>query len=158
MYEYYIDIIFKMLYNKPMEIITKNIEETYNLAEKIAENLSGGEILLLNGDLGAGKTTFTKGLAKALNVDDIITSPTFTIMKEYEGRLNLYHFDMYRIGDADEVYELGFDDYLYDSNGVAVIEWNKFDSFETDKVFTLNFYRIDDSTRRIEVDDRLINR
>ena len=147
-----------MLYNKPMEIITKNIEETYNLANKIASFLNGGEILLLNGDLGAGKTTFTKGLAKALKIDDIITSPTFTIMKEYEGRLNLYHFDMYRIGDADEVYELGFDDYLYDSKGVAVIEWNKFDNFDTDKVYTMNFFRIDDSTRRIEIDDRLIGR
>ena len=147
-----------MLYNNDMEIITKNIEETYKLAEKIASKLSGGEILLLNGDLGAGKTTFTKGLAKALDVDDIITSPTFTIMKEYVGRLNLYHFDMYRIGDCDEVYELGFDDYLYDQNGVAVIEWNKFDSFETDKVYSMTFNRIDDTTRRIEIDDRLINR
>ena len=147
-----------MLYNKGMEKITKNVNETYELAELIASKLSGGEILLLNGDLGAGKTTFTKGLAKALEIDDIITSPTFTIMKEYQGRLNLYHFDMYRIGDADEVYELGFDDYLYDENGVAVIEWNKYDSFETDKVYTLNFSRIDDNIRRIEVDDRLINR
>ena len=141
-----------------MEKITNNVNETYEIAKLVASKLKGGEILLLNGDLGAGKTTFTKGLADSLGVEDIVTSPTFTIMKEYEGRLNIYHFDMYRIGDEDEVYELGFDDYLYDKNGVAVIEWNKFSSFETDDVFTLNFTRIDDNTRRINIDDRLINR
>lgn len=141
-----------------MEKITKSVEETFELAKLVVSKLVGGEILLLNGELGAGKTTFTKGLAKALDVDEPITSPTFTIMKEYCGKLNLYHFDMYRIADSDEVYELGFDDYLYDRHGVAVIEWNKYDSFDTDDVFTLNFSRIDNNTRRIEIDDRLINR
>lgn len=141
-----------------MEKITKNVQETYEVAKLVANYLKGGEILLLNGDLGAGKTTFTKGLAMALDVDDVITSPTFTIMKEYYGKLKLYHFDMYRLNDEDEVYELGFEEYLNDENGVAVIEWNKFSSFETDEVFTLNFFRIDDTTRRIEIDDRLVDR
>jgi len=141
-----------------MERITKNVQETYEVAKLVASKLSGGEILLLNGDLGAGKTTFTKGLAMALDVDDVITSPTFTIMKEYYGKLKLYHFDMYRLSSEDEVYELGFEEYLNDENGVAVIEWNKFSSFETSDVFTLNFSRIDDTTRRIEIDDRLIDR
>lgn len=141
-----------------MEKITKNVQETYEVAKLVASKLSGGEILLLNGDLGAGKTTFTKGLAMALDVDDVITSPTFTIMKEYYGKLKLYHFDMYRLSNEDEVYELGFEEYLNDENGVAVIEWNKFSSFETSDVFTLNFSRIDDTTRRIEIDDRLIDR
>lgn len=141
-----------------MEKITKNVQETYEVAKLVANYLKGGEILLLNGDLGAGKTTFTKGLAIALDVDDVITSPTFTIMKEYYGKLKLYHFDMYRLNDEDEVYELGFEEYLNDENGVAVIEWNKFSSFETDEVFTLNFFRIDDTTRRIEIDDRLVDR
>lgn len=141
-----------------MERITKNVQETYEVAKLVASKLSGGEILLLNGDLGAGKTTFTKGLAMALDVDDVITSPTFTIMKEYYGKLKLYHFDMYRLSCEDEVYELGFEEYLNDENGVAVIEWNKFSSFETSDVFTLNFSRIDDTTRRIEIDDRLIDR
>lgn len=141
-----------------MEKITKNVQETYEVAKLVASKLSGGEILLLNGDLGAGKTTFTKGLAMALDVDDVITSPTFTIMKEYYGKLKLYHFDMYRLSSEDEVYELGFEEYLNDENGVAVIEWNKFSSFETSDVFTLNFSRIDDMTRRIEIDDRLIDR
>lgn len=107
--------------------ISKSVEDTYALARKIAERLKGGEVILLNGDLGAGKTTFTKGLAKALGIDEVVTSPTFTFMKEYKGRLSLYHFDMYRAEDEDELYELGLSDYLY-ADGVCVIEWNKFES------------------------------
>lgn len=107
--------------------ISKSVEDTYALARKIAERLKGGEVILLNGNLGAGKTTFTKGLAKALGIDEVVTSPTFTFMKEYKGRLSLYHFDMYRAEDEDELYELGLSDYLY-MDGVCVIEWNKFES------------------------------
>lgn len=107
--------------------ISKSVEDTYALARKIAERLKGGEVILLNGNLGAGKTTFTKGLAKALGIDEVVTSPTFTFMKEYKGRLSLYHFDMYRADDEDELYELGLSDYLY-ADGVCVIEWNKFES------------------------------
>lgn len=107
--------------------ISKSVEDTYALARKIAERLKGGEVILLNGNLGAGKTTFTKGLAKALGIDEVVTSPTFTFMKEYKGRLSLYHFDMYRAEDEDELYELGLSDYLY-VDGVCVIEWNKFES------------------------------
>lgn len=107
--------------------ISKSVEDTYALARKIAERLKGGEVILLNGNLGAGKTTFTKGLAKALGIDEVVTSPTFTFMKEYKGRLSLYHFDMYRAEDEDELYELGLNDYLY-MDGVCVIEWNKFKS------------------------------
>ncbi len=112
--------------NIKIEYLSQCIEDTYLLAEKLAEKLKGGEVILLNGDLGAGKTTFTKGLAKFLGVEDIVTSPTFTFMKEYEGRLRLYHFDMYRAQDEDELYELGLNDYL-DAGGVCVIEWNKFE-------------------------------
>lgn len=108
-----------------IKFTAKNIEDTDALAARIAEKLKGGEIILLNGNLGAGKTTFTKGLAKALGVDEVVTSPTFTFMKEYHGRLDLYHFDMYRVEDEDELYELGLNDYLY-MRGVCVIEWNKF--------------------------------
>ncbi len=107
--------------------ISKSVEDTYALARKIAERLKGGEVILLNGNLGAGKTTFTKGLAKALGIDEVVTSPTFTFLKEYKGRLSLYHFDMYRAEDEDELYELGLSDYLY-ADGVCVIEWNKFES------------------------------
>ena len=76
-----------------MEYIVHSVEETHNVAKQVAEKLKGKEIILLNGDLGAGKTTFTKGIAKALGITDVVTSPTFTFMKEYNGRLNLYHFD-----------------------------------------------------------------
>lgn len=89
----------------------KNIEETYALAKQIASTLKGGEVILLSGDLGAGKTTFTKGLAKALGIDDEVTSPTFTILNVYEdGRLKLNHLDMYRVESADELAELGIED------------------------------------------------
>jgi len=82
-----------------------------------------GYVVSIVGDLGAGKTAFTKGIAKGLGIEEHITSPTFTIVNEYEGgRLNLYHFDVYRIEDADELYEIGFSEYLY-AGGVCVIEW-----------------------------------
>lgn len=108
----------------------KNIEQTYALAVKVAETLQGGEVILLNGDLGAGKTTFTKGLAKALGIEDEVTSPTFTILNVYEdGRLKLNHLDMYRVESADELAELGIED-CFDDDSVTVIEWNKFERFD----------------------------
>ncbi len=109
-----------------IKYISHSLEDTAFLAEKIADNLKGGEVILLNGELGAGKTAFTKCLAKCLGIEEVVTSPTFTFMKEYKGRLTLYHFDMYRVIDADELYELGLNEYLF-MNGVCVIEWNKFD-------------------------------
>lgn len=118
-----------------IKFTAKNIEDTDALAARIAEKLKGGEVILLNGNLGAGKTTFTKGLAKALGVDEVVTSPTFTFMKEYHGRLDLYHFDMYRVEDEDGLYELGLNEYLY-MRGVCVIEWNKFKDIK-------NYIRID---------------
>ena len=124
-------------------------EDTMNIANKLAKSFKGGEILILNGELGAGKTTFTKGIAQGLNVDDIITSPTFTIMNEYRGRLNLYHYDMYRVEDLSELDELGIDEYLY-ADGVAVIEWNKY-NLSNDKVIRVNIEYIDDVSRRITI-------
>ncbi|KPU43623.1 tRNA threonylcarbamoyladenosine biosynthesis protein TsaE [Oxobacter pfennigii] len=97
-----------------------------NDTEKVGEYLGSiankGYVICLTGDLGAGKTKFVKGLAKGLNIDDYITSPTFTIVNEYNGRLPLYHFDVYRINDTDEMHEIGFDEYIY-GQGVSVIEW-----------------------------------
>lgn len=128
--------------------IAKNIEDTDKLAEKIASQLKGGDIILLNGDLGAGKTTFTKGLAKALGVKDVVTSPTFTFMKEYSGRLPLYHFDMYRVEDEDELYELGLNEYLY-MQGVCVIEWNKFEGIKCPIVIDIKV--LDDDVREFNI-------
>ncbi len=88
----------------------------------LAAVLSAGDIVCLTGDLGAGKTTLTKSIAEGLEVDDYVTSPSYTIVNEYEGRLKLYHFDVYRINDIEEMYELGHEEYFY-GDGVCVIEW-----------------------------------
>lgn len=107
-----------------MEYICKNEKQTQKLAKKFAKNLQGGEIVLLDGDLGAGKTTFTKYLAKYLKVKEHITSPTFTIVNEYSsGRVGLYHFDMYRLENIDEARELGLSEYFNNKNYVSIIEW-----------------------------------
>ncbi len=97
-------------------------EQTRNIGTKLGELLFPGAVICLIGDLGAGKTTMTQSLAKSLGVDDYITSPTFTIVNEYEGRIPLYHFDVYRIGCSEEMYDIGFDEYI-DSQGVCIIEW-----------------------------------
>ena len=105
-----------------MKIHTDSAEETFEFAKQYSETLQGGEVLCMYGDLGAGKTLFAQGLAAGLGIDGYISSPTFTIVNEYEGRLPLYHFDVYRIADPDEMYETGFDDYI-SGNGVCLIEW-----------------------------------
>ena len=133
-----------------MIVITHTVQETEELARKIASEIKGGEVLLLNGTLGAGKTTFTKGFAKALGVNKTVVSPTFTIIKEYEGTaLTLYHIDMYRIEDEDEIYELGIEE-LYRSDSVTVIEWNKMEVLP-EKVITLNVEVLGETTRQWEI-------
>ena len=103
-----------------MKIISHGPEQTREIAARLADTLKGGEVILLSGDLGAGKTTFTKGLAAALGVEETVTSPTFNYVKEYNGRLPLYHFDMYRVADADEVYELGLAGEMPEIAGIAI--------------------------------------
>ena len=98
-------------------------EDTYHLGEKLAALCKPGAIVLLNGDLGVGKTVFTKGFGKGLGIEEPIVSPTFTIVQIYEnGRLPLYHFDVYRIADPSEMDEIGYEDYFY-GQGVCLIEW-----------------------------------
>ena len=128
---------------------SNSAKETENIAKAFAKTLKCGDVVCLNGDLGAGKTTFTKGIAKALGITDVVTSPTFTFMKEYEGRINLYHFDMYRVEEADELYELGLNEYLGDKTGVCVIEWNKFENIKNPII--INIEVIDDTSRKIEI-------
>ncbi|MFD2369627.1 tRNA (adenosine(37)-N6)-threonylcarbamoyltransferase complex ATPase subunit type 1 TsaE [Brevibacillus sp. GCM10020057] len=96
------------------------VEETHRFAESLAASLKPGDFLALEGDLGAGKTTFTQGLGRGLGVRQVVNSPTFTIIKEYQGRLPLYHMDVYRVGD--DVDSLGLDDYFF-GEGVCVVEW-----------------------------------
>lgn len=104
-------------------IETRNPRETYQLGVELGSSAKNGQVFTLVGDLGVGKTVFTQGLAKGLDIAEPISSPTFTIVQVYdEGRLPFYHFDVYRIGDISEMDEIGFEDYVY-GEGVSLIEW-----------------------------------
>lgn len=112
-------------------MITRSEKETRIFAAKFAKTLKGGEILVFTGDLGGGKTTFTRGLAEGLQLEGAVTSPTFVIMQLYKPlakakkKLTLYHFDLYRIKTATELFNLGFEDFLNDENAVIVLEWGE---------------------------------
>lgn len=106
-----------------MIIETKSAEETFSLGRQLGEKARAGQIYTLNGDLGTGKTVFTQGFAAGLGITEPVNSPTFTILQVYEGgRLPFYHFDVYRIGDVEEMEEIGYEDCFY-GNGVCLIEW-----------------------------------
>ena len=98
----------------------KNVEETMDIGKKLARYLQPGDVIALNGELGAGKTSFTKGLALGLEISQVVNSPTFTLIKEYKGRFPLYHMDVYRL--EDDVEDLGFEEYFY-GDGISVVEW-----------------------------------
>ena len=104
-------------------VYIKNEQETRSFGKKLAAELAPGIVIALTGDLGTGKTALTKSIAEGLGITEVITSPTFNIVKEYySGRIPMYHFDVYRIGDIDEMYELGYEEYFY-GNGVSIVEW-----------------------------------
>ena len=103
--------------------ISNSAEETERLGERVASKLSGTEVIALFGGLGMGKTAFTRGLARGMGADDIVSSPTFALVNEYRGRVPVYHFDMYRVASWDDLYSTGFFDYL--GNGVIIIEWSE---------------------------------
>ena len=108
-----------------MEFVTHSREETQALGARLAEALDAGRVVAFTGDLGAGKTAFVSGMARALGVEERVTSPTFTIVNEYEGgRLPLFHFDMYRLDSADELFHIGWEDYLA-RGGVCAVEWSE---------------------------------
>lgn len=112
-------------------------EDTQKIASEIADTLKGDEFIAMYGDLGAGKTAFVQGLARALGITDHITSPTFTIVNEYEGRVPLYHFDVYRISDPDEMYEIGYEEYV-DTDGICIVEWAEL----IEDLFPPKYYKI----------------
>lgn len=119
-----------------MTYITNSPAETEALGERLAGRLSPGAVVAYTGDLGAGKTAFTRGLARGLGVAEPVTSPTFTIVNEYEsGRLPLFHFDMYRLGSSEELYDIGWEDYL-SRGGVCAVEWSEIvdDALEPDAI------------------------
>ncbi len=133
-----------------MEFITRSPEETRALGGRLANALQGGEVIAFTGDLGAGKTAFVSGMAAALGVDERVTSPTFTIVNEYEGgRLPLFHFDMYRLGSADELFHIGWEDYLA-RGGVCAVEWseNVDEAIENDAI-RISITRGDDENSRV---------
>ena len=106
-----------------MVIETNSPEETFRVGKELGEKAYAGQVFTLTGDLGVGKTVFTQGLAKGLGIEEPVNSPTFTVIQEYDGgRLPFYHFDVYRIGDVEEMEEVGFDDYVM-GEGVSLIEW-----------------------------------
>lgn len=106
-----------------MIIETYSAEETFALGERLGRQAAAGQVYTLVGDLGVGKTVFTQGVASGLGITEAVSSPTFTIIQEYEeGRLPFYHFDVYRIGCVDEMDEIGYEDYFY-GDGVCLIEW-----------------------------------
>lgn len=124
---------------------TKNENETTLIGEQLGNLLKAGDIVALDGDLGAGKTHFTYGIAKALGVEEYITSPTFTIVNEYHsGRLPLFHFDAYRLSSEDELYDIGYDDYI-SQDGITVVEWAvNVDGIFDDKTIRVEILRMDD--------------
>ncbi len=105
-----------------MKFESYSAEETYALGKKLGEEAKPGAVYCLSGDLGVGKTVFTKGFAVGLGVTDTVNSPTFTIVQEYKGRLPFYHFDVYRIEEPEEMEEIGYEDYFY-GDGACMIEW-----------------------------------
>ena len=132
-------------------VVSGGESQTLEIGKKLGRLLQQPTLVLLQGDLGAGKTVFARGVARGLGVDPQIpiTSPTFTLMNHYRGRLDLYHFDLYRLSDPDELIELGFDDYAFGS-GVALVEWpEKLNDPETPGLW-VNLKRIDDERREIE--------
>lgn len=104
-------------------IVTKNPEATKQVGKNLGQNLSAGSIVTLTGELGSGKTTLVQGIGEGLMVKGLIKSPSFVIINEYDGPLPLYHFDLYRLNNAEEIFSLGYEEYLYEKRGVVVIEW-----------------------------------
>ena len=135
-----------------MELITKSPEETEKLGAALAEKLLPGTVIAYRGDLGAGKTAFTRGLARGLGCREQVTSPTYTIVNEYlGGRLPLFHFDMYRLSSADDLWDIGWEDYL-DRGGVCAVEWSENVADAMEGAITVSIAKLDDTTRRITIE------
>ncbi|MDR3263668.1 MAG: tRNA (adenosine(37)-N6)-threonylcarbamoyltransferase complex ATPase subunit type 1 TsaE [Clostridiales bacterium] len=138
-----------------LEIISNSVSETIDIAKTLTKTLRKGDIVLLNGDLGAGKTHFAKGIAEELGITDTVVSPTFTVMNVYYGgRTPFFHLDMYRIENEEEVFELGLEEFIFGGDGITAIEWNKYKSFGNCRVFETDIYRTGDNTRRITIRQR----
>ncbi len=134
-----------------MKYTVKSLPETKRLAQDFAMSLNVGDMILLNGDLGAGKTTFTQYVFACLGVSEVVNSPTFAILKSYEGKFTLHHFDTYRIS-TEEAIEAGFDEVIDDKNSVIFIEWSEnIKQLLPKKYIVVNIKIIDENTREFEI-------
>lgn len=130
--------------------ISASAKETELMGEKLAKKLKGSEVIALFGGLGAGKTSFTRGLAYGLGVKDGVSSPTFALVHEYEGKFPIFHFDMYRVTTYDDLYSTGFFDYI--ENGVLVIEWSEnIEEAIPDNAITISIKAISENKREITI-------
>ena len=132
-----------------MEFIAENLQDTIDFAQEFAKGLRQGDVVLLYGDLGAGKTTFVRQVCKALGVEDEVTSPTFTLLNEYYGTMPIYHFDMYRLKDANEAIESGLDEVLRAGDGVCFVEWpEKVPSILPENCYKLQIISLGENERK----------
>ena len=138
-----------------IKLITHSADETIALGKKIGARLNGGDIIAYRGGLGAGKTTITHGIAVGMGLKDDVSSPTFALVNEYRGKINLYHFDMYRISDGDDLYSIGYDDYV-EADGFCIAEWSEnIENEIPEGAIFVTISRVDGSEgeRRIEINE-----
>lgn len=135
-----------------MEFITNTSEQTEALGAALAKVLCAGTVIAYRGDLGAGKTAFTRGLARGLGYRDLVTSPTYTIVNEYlGGRLPLFHFDMYRLASAEDLWDIGWEDYL-ERGGICAVEWSENVAEALEDAMTVSIEKLGQTSRRITIE------
>ena len=135
-----------------MEFITHSPEQTEAVGQALAKTLQPGTVLAYQGDLGAGKTAFTRGLARGLGAEEMVTSPTYTIVNEYlSGRLPLFHFDMYRLASSDDLWDIGWEDYL-ERGGVCAVEWSENVEDALEDAIVVRIEKLGEETRRITIE------
>ena len=135
-----------------MEFITNSPQETEALGQKLGQALPAGTVIAYRGDLGAGKTAFTRGLARGLGIQDPVTSPTYTIVNEYlGGRVPLFHFDMYRLHSADDLFDIGWDDYL-ERQGICAVEWSENVAEALEDPLTVTICKTGEESRKITLE------
>ena len=135
-----------------MQYLTNSPEQTEAIGAALAKILTPGTVLAYRGDLGAGKTAFTRGLARGLDCGEIVTSPTYTIVNEYlSGRIPLFHFDMYRLGSSDDLWDIGWEDYL-ERGGVCAVEWSENVEDALEDAICVTIHKTGETSRRIEIE------
>ncbi len=149
----YFTAILRMKHASRSSIISRKPEETFLIGKIVGENLTGGDVVALIGELGTGKTCFTQGIAKGIDIPEgyRITSPSFTLINEYQGRVRLFHFDLYRLQGVHDMEDMGFEEYLY-GDAVSVVEWaDKMEGILPESTIFVAFKYIDENEREIEI-------